>query len=61
MYTKDRDSAGTNKKVTNWWIRQVLLYIYWFFLGHFSVIDRNDFEMTEKNLVISVKMCENIG
>ena len=27
----------------------------------FSVIDRNDFEMTEKIKVISVKMSENIG
>jgi len=29
----------------------------WFF----SVMDRNVFEMTEKNLVISVRMSENIG
>jgi len=32
MYTKDRDTAGTDEKVTNWWIkrwriRQILLYI----------------------------------
>jgi len=25
MYTKDRNSAGTDEKVTNWRIRQVLL------------------------------------
>jgi len=32
-----------------------------FFFSHFSVIDRNVFEMTEKNYVISVRMFENIG
>jgi len=26
MYTKDRVSAGTDEKVTNWRIRQILLY-----------------------------------
>jgi len=31
------------------------------FFGHFSVVDRNVFEMTEKNYVISVRMSENIG
>jgi len=30
MYTKDKDTAGTDKKATNWqikrwWIRQILL------------------------------------
>jgi len=30
-------------------------------LGLFPVTYRNDFEMTEKNLVISVRMSENIG
>jgi len=29
-------------------------------LGFFSVMDRNVFEMTEKNYVISVKISENI-
>jgi len=27
----------------------------------FSVIDQNDFEMTEKNKVVLVRMSENIG
>jgi len=27
MYTKDRDSAGTDEKVMNWRIRRVLLYL----------------------------------
>jgi len=46
--------TGQSLKVASCWVVGVNL-------GFFSVIDQNVFEITEKNLVISVRMSENIG
>jgi len=39
---------------------KLVLKVNLLFFGYFSVTDRNVFEMTEKNQVISVRMFENI-